>query len=209
MARTQVFFSVVVAAIASLTTLAFPPIAVAQGVISEWTTVKPPPAPELKTVTVDPANTAILVIDFSDACSANPRCAAAIPKVKQLLANARAHHMLVVYTTHGTVKTLKDVTPMPGEQTVVGHANKFADTGLDAILKAHGITSVIVMGETPNGSPLFTCMGAASLGYKVVVPVDTIPGNSPYAEQTAVWAVANDPVVGNMSTLTSVDKIMF
>jgi nicotinamidase-related amidase len=210
MTRTQVFFSAAVVVGASFTSVAFSPMALAQGVVSEWTSVKPPPVPELKNITIDPMKTAILVVDFSAGCTMNPRCVVAIPKVKELLDKARASHTLVVYTAYGNMKPLKDVQSIPDvEQTVVGHANKFADTDLDKILKAHGITTVIAMGETPNGGPLFTCMGAASLGYKVIVPVDTIPGSSPYAEQMAIWAIANDPVVGNVSTLTSVDKIMF
>lgn len=209
MARTQLFFGAVLAAAASFSALAFSPTARAQGVVGEWASVKPPPAPTLKNVTIDPAKTAIVMVDFTDACSTNPRCVDAIPKVKALLDKARANHMLVAYTARRNMKPLKDVQAMPGEQTVEGHANKFAETDLDKILKAHSITTVIVMGETPNGSPLFTSMGAAALGYKVVVPVDTIPGETPYAEQMAVWAIANNPVVRNVSTLTSVDKIAF
>ena len=36
----------------------------AQTVIDEWSSVKAPPAPELKPVTVDPKTTALLVMDF-------------------------------------------------------------------------------------------------------------------------------------------------
>ena len=35
----------------------------ANDITTEWTSVKPPPAPELKPVTVDPQTTALLVLD--------------------------------------------------------------------------------------------------------------------------------------------------
>lgn len=38
--------------------------ATAANIIDEWASVKAPPAPELKTVTVDPKTTALLMLDF-------------------------------------------------------------------------------------------------------------------------------------------------
>ena len=38
--------------------------ALAGDIIAEWASVKPPAAPELKPVTVDPKTTALLVLDF-------------------------------------------------------------------------------------------------------------------------------------------------
>jgi len=44
-------------------------------IIAEWASVKPPAAPELKPVTVDPKTTALLVLDFMKGnCGARPRC---------------------------------------------------------------------------------------------------------------------------------------
>ena len=209
MARTQLFFSAAIAAVVSLAT----PLALAQGVVSDWATVKPPPAPELKDTTLDPGKTALLVMDFNEGtCTTQtgPRCAAAIPKVKELLDRARSSHMLVIYTGFPNMKpVVKDVASAQGEQMLLAHANKFTGTDLDKILKDHGITTVILTGMSANGAVLFTAFGAADLGYKVVVPVDTMPSMSPYAEQSTIWGIANDPGLGNSSTLTSVDKIKF
>ena len=59
----------------------------AQSIIDEWDSVKAPPAPELKPVTVDPKSTALLVLDLvKQLCSPNPRCVASLPKVQTLLA---------------------------------------------------------------------------------------------------------------------------
>ena len=65
----------------------------AQTIIDDWSAVKTPAAPELKSVTIDPKGTALLLLDFNkQTCNAErrPRCIASIPKVKKLLADARA-----------------------------------------------------------------------------------------------------------------------
>ena len=55
----------------------------ANDITADWTSVKPPPVPELKSVTVDPKTTALLVLDFMKGnCGARPRCIATIPNVK-------------------------------------------------------------------------------------------------------------------------------
>jgi hypothetical protein len=48
---------------------------VAADIISEWATVKAPPAPELKPVTLDGKTTALLILDMmKGGCTARPRC---------------------------------------------------------------------------------------------------------------------------------------
>ena len=54
-------------------------------IVADWASVKTPPAPELKPVTVDPKTTALLVIDMiKQTCNEKmrPRCVAAIPKIE-------------------------------------------------------------------------------------------------------------------------------
>ncbi|MGH9810132.1 MAG: cysteine hydrolase family protein, partial [Terriglobia bacterium] len=62
-------------------------------IIDEWAEVKAPPPPELKSVTLDPKTTALLLIDIiKQTCNEQrrPRCVAAVPKIEKLLAAARA-----------------------------------------------------------------------------------------------------------------------
>lgn len=195
---------------------AFPWAASAQGVIGEWKTVELPPPPDLKAVKVDAPKTALLVMDFTQAaCSpdgerSNPRCIAALPKIKSLLAAARAHHMLVIFTSGpNKLPNTKEAPPLPDEPMLSGLPNKFDETDLDKILKDHGITTVICMGTAPNGALLFTAYGAAARGYNVIVPVDTMPGSTPFAEASSIWGVGHDPTLATKSTLTSVDMIAF
>jgi nicotinamidase-related amidase len=190
--------------------------AASQGVVSEWKSVPTPPVPELKTVTVNPRNTALMVMDFTDGiCAAGgarpaPRCVAAIPKVKQLIEEARAHHLLVIYTGYpGYQSFVSALAPMRGEPLVVSHADKFQGTDLDKILKDHKITTLIETGMAANGCVFFTGLGAVHRGYKVIVPVDAMPGQTAYSEQSTIWGIENDGFFKNLATLTSVDRIKF
>ena len=187
-------FGGVFAGIAMVLSSAAMSAAQAQGVVGEWNQVQAPPAPRLREVTIDPAKSVLLVMDFGAAnCAREPRCAADVPHVKTLLDEARMHNMLVVYTGFPGLTIMSDITRRPDEPLVVGRADKFYHTNLDDILKQHGITTVIACGTVANGAELFTAFGAAARGYHVVVPVDCMPGRSAYAEQTVVWGMANDP----------------
>jgi nicotinamidase-related amidase len=216
MTRNQLFRSMAVVAVAVVLSVMLSPVALAQGVVSQWKMVPEPPAPELKAVKVDPQKTALLVMDFNDAlCTSGskdalPRCVKAIPEVKKLIEEARVHHMLVVFTGYPDMKpVVKELAPMRGEPMVVAHADKFVGTDLGKVLTDHGITTVIATGVVANGCVLFTTIGAADRGYKVIVPVDTMPGRSAYAEQSTIWHIANDMTIGRTSTLTSVAMISF
>src|SRR5262249_2848746 len=111
----------------------------AQTIIDEWSSIKAPPAPELKAVTVDPKTTALLMMDFiKQACNEKnrPGCVTSIPKVEKLLAEARAKGLLVVYTMFPSPApasfpdpvigdTLPAVAPKGNEPVVVSFVDKF------------------------------------------------------------------------------------
>src|SRR5258708_7501799 len=72
-------------------------------VISDWNTAVVPPPPELKEVTADPSTTALLFLDImKGGCTARPRCVAAMPNLKRLHDEARAHNMVVWYSLVGS-----------------------------------------------------------------------------------------------------------
>jgi len=81
--------------------LAYGAPAPAQTIVDEWSSVKAPPPPELKPVTLDPKTTALLVMDlFKQICNMErrPRCIASIPRIEKLLAEARTKGVTIVYT---------------------------------------------------------------------------------------------------------------
>jgi len=72
-------------------------------VVSDWSKAVAPPPPELKEVTIDPSTTALLFLDImKGGCTARPRCIAAVPNMKRLHDEARAHNMVVWYSLVGS-----------------------------------------------------------------------------------------------------------
>ena len=60
-------------------------------IIDEWATVQTPKPPELKPVTINPKETALLILDVvTPICNAErtPRCIASLPKLQGLLNQA-------------------------------------------------------------------------------------------------------------------------
>ena len=188
-------------------------------IIADWATVKTPPAPELKPVTVDPKTTALLLLDFMKAnCGVRPRCQASVPSVKKLLDAARAHNMLVAYNLTGQTPKVEDMVdpslaPRAGEDLIKNGrgANKWYDSSLDQALKDKGIKTVIVTGTSAQGAVCGTTNGAAQRGYKAVVPVDGMSAEDAFNELYAAYHIAKGGPVnltGN-ATLTRSDLIKF
>ena len=187
----------------------------AQTIVDEWATVKAPPAPTLKPVTITPQETALLILDIIPSnCNAErrPRCLASLPKIRSLLTEARAKSTLVIYSLAGTATVadvLKEVAPLGTEPVVRARSDKFFGTDLEKILKEKGIKTVIVVGAAAHGAVLFTGTEAAKRGFKVIVPVDGASAESTYIEQYTVWHLANNPSWGSEVTLTKSDMIKY
>jgi nicotinamidase-related amidase len=184
----------------------------------EWASVKLPPAPELKPVTVDPKTTALLVLDMMKSnCGARPRCLATVANVKTLIDAARASNMFVVYnlTGKGLVEDMVDqsLAPRDGEFMVkgAGGSDKFVNSNLDQALKDKGIKTVIVTGTSAQGAVASTSNGAAQRGYKAVVPVDGMSAEDAFNELYAVYHLAKGGPVNltNNATVTRSDLIKF
>lgn len=182
-------------------------------IIDEWATVKRPPAPALKPVTVDAKTTALLMLDFMNQnCGKRPRCVASIPAVKKLLADARAHKVAVVYSLIAkttTADVIKDVAPEAGEPSVLSGPDKFLRTDLEKILKDKGIKTVIAVGTSANGAVLYTASAAALRGMDVIVPVDGMSSVDEYADLSTAAVLTTAPLVSSKVTLTRIDMVKF
>jgi nicotinamidase-related amidase len=79
----------------------------------------------------------------------------------------------------------------------------FTGTDLDALLRSLGTTTVVACGVSLNVGVLGLCLGAADLGYRVVVPSDAVVG---------VPADYGDAVLANtlamVATITTVDDLL-
>jgi len=201
-------------ALAIAMTLAGTP-AFAQTIVDEWATVKTPPAPELKPVTIgNPKETALLMLDFvKQICSpqARPRCVASLPKVQRLLTQARAKGVQVIYTLAGqsVADIWPEVAPAYGEPSVSSGPDKYIGTDLEKILKEKGIKTLIAVGVASEGAVLHTTAASAFRGLKVIVPVDGASSSSIFAELYTAWHLVNAPRLGAQVTLTRLDLIGF
>jgi nicotinamidase-related amidase len=187
----------------------------AQTIIDEWPSVKAPPAPELKSVTIDPRTTALLMLDFvKQTCNekVRPRCPATLPAAKQLLTGARANNVLVIYCiVGGTIgDTVADVAPNGKEPVIQAGPDKFLKTELEKILKDKGIQTVIVAGTAANGAVLHTASEAVLRGFKAVVPVDTMSADNAYIEQyVAYHFISARGGIAAGTTLTRVGMVKY
>jgi len=182
-------------------------------IIDEWTDVKVPSRPELTPVTVEPKVTALLVLDIQkNNCNRQrrPRCTASVPKIRSMIARARANGLAVVYslTSSASVADIrKEVRPLGNEPIVKSGVDKFFNTKLEEILRGRGIRDVIVVGTSAHGAVLHTAAGAAMRGFNVIVPVDGISASNAYAEQYTAWHLANAPGSRKRTTLTQIKLI--
>ena len=195
--------------------VAAPRPARAQSIVDEWSTIKAPPPPELKPVTVDPRVTALLIMDIlPQNCNPQrrPRCVASVPRIQGLLTQARAKGVAVVYTLAAgatPADIFKEVAPLGGEPVFLSGPDKFFGTDLERVLKEKGVTTVITVGTAAHGALLYTASGAALRGLKVIVPVDGMSAEHPYAEQYTAWHLVNVARIAAQITLTRTDLIQY
>jgi nicotinamidase-related amidase len=184
-------------------------------ILEVWDTIKAPSRVDLKTVKVEPAKSAFLVLDIEQlTCNMKrrPRCVASVPKIGDFLAKARAKGLTVVYslTSRGTPETiLPGVIPLSAEPIVKSSVDKFYHTDLEKILREKGITTVIISGTTAEGAVLHTATGAAMRGFQVIVPIDGMSAGTLYAEQYTAWHLVNAPGTRHRTILTRFDMIEF
>jgi nicotinamidase-related amidase len=184
-----------------------------KNVIDEWNSVKVPPKPELKQLTLDPSSTALLLLDFNkQTCNTErrPRCIATIPGVKKFTDTARAKKMAVVYSLSPGAQAsdiAADLAPRTGDPVVTSAPDKFLGTKLEKILKDKKIKTVIITGTAAHGAVLHTASAAALRGFDVILPVDAISAETLYPEQYTVWHLLNAPRISAKVTITKLDMI--
>ncbi len=207
------------AAAAGVLMIAFAALSSAADILNDWTTVKPPAAPELKPVTLEGSTTALLILDMMKAnCGARPRCVATVPNVKRLHDAARTAGAMVWYSLVGSdgKATPADVIdhgfmPRDGEWARQNGPDKFLGSNLEEKLKARGIKTVIVCGTSFQGVGIGTGSGSAQRGYKVIVPLDCLSSEDPYMEQYAAWHLfkGGPTMITSQVTLTRSTMVKF
>ncbi|MBZ9686855.1 cysteine hydrolase [Clostridium estertheticum] len=183
-----------------------------QTIIDIWNTIPTPPPPKLKSVAINPKNSALLILDMETTICKSPRCIASISNINTLLTKGRKNGMPVIYSlthTGNPSDIARQIAPSSGDPIVKSYVDKFYKTNLEKILQENGIKTVVITGYSANGAVLHTATSAAFRGYNVIIPVDCMSAANPYAEQYTAWHMLNSPGTRNRATLTKVDLITF
>jgi hypothetical protein len=185
-------------------------------------TLQMPALPDPVRVTLNPAATALMVLDYVEPiCNAQPKCKdGMLSAVIPFMARARKAGVIVGFGTReqNMSKWLPQVAPAPDDIKVVATAqDRFFNTDLDKELKAKGITTIILVGWKVSGSVTYTSVGATARGYTVVVPVDTTAAATDYEQAIGFYQIlnqlsgnlANEPLKPKAPTLSRTDMITF
>jgi nicotinamidase-related amidase len=185
-------------------------------------TLQMPQSPDPVPVVLDAATTALLVFDIVDPiCTRQPNCTGKmVPAISSLLAKARKAGVTVAYGTRAPTMSnwLPEVLPAPGDIKIESQAqDRFYNTDLDQMLKAKGITTLILTGWKVSGSVTYTSVGATLRGYTVVVPIDTTLDGTDYEIAIGRYQIlhqnssnaTNEPLKNRASTLSRTDLITF
>jgi nicotinamidase-related amidase len=179
--------------------------------------VEVPPYAVEDEVRVDPARTALLVIDMQNDYVARggsllvPDAAATVAAIGRLLALARATRMRVVYSqdTHRRGDPEWEIWPehcregtwgweivaelAPGaDDTVLRKVrhDAFYGTPLDHLLRLWAVDTVVVCGAGANCCVHYTAASAALRWYAVVIPRDAISALEPFDLETSLRQTA-------------------
>ena len=185
-------------------------------------TLQMPALPDPAQVTLKPATTALLVLDYvEDICNSQPKCKSQmLPAMTPFMERVRKAGLVVAYGTReqNMSKWLPEVAPAPGDIKIVNTAqDRFYNTDLDRALKAKGITTIIMVGWKVSGSLAYTSVGATLRDYTVVVPIDTTAAGTDYEQVIGFYQIlnqgngnlTNQPLKPKAPTLSRTDMITF
>jgi hypothetical protein len=182
-----------------------------------------PALPEPARVTLAPATTGVLLLDFVDPiCKSQSKCLnGMLPAMAAFLGQARkAGVAAIAYGTREPTmsKWLPEIAPAAGDVKIPNTAqDRFYNTDLEKELKAKGVTTLIIAGWKVSGSVTYTTVGAMVRGFTVVVPMDATAAASDYETTIGFYNIlnsgtanlANEPLKAKSSTLSRTDMITF
>ena len=194
----------------------------AQNASKPMLTLQMPALPDPVRVTLKPATTALLVLDYvEEICHSQPKCRSQmLPAMTPFMARVRQAGMTVAYGTReqNMSKWLPEVAPAPGDIKIVNTAqDRFYNTDLDKALKAKSITTIIMVGWKVSGSLAYSSVGATLRDYTVVIPMDTTTAATDYETAIGFYQIlnqgngnlTNQPLKPKAPTLTRTDLITF
>jgi nicotinamidase-related amidase len=185
-------------------------------------TLQMPALPDPVPVTLKPATTALLVLDYvEEICATQPKCKSQmLPAMTPFMARVRKAGMTVAYGTRqqNMAHWLPEVAPAADDIKIVNTAqDRFYNTDLDKALKAKGVTTIIMVGWKISGSLTYSSVGATLRDYTVVIPMDTTAAATDYEQTIGFYQVLNQgngnltnvPLKPKAPTLTRTEMITF
>ncbi|MCL6649083.1 MAG: cysteine hydrolase [Chloroflexi bacterium] len=174
--------------------------------------VEVPDYPVASHVAIDPARTALIVVDMQNdfvepqGALFVPDAPATVPRIQQLLALARAHGLFTVFT-QDTHYPGDPEFPIWGEHCLAGtwgwqivdalapqstelvlpkrRYDAFYGTPLDHELRLRGITHLVICGTVASICVHYTAASAALRWYQVIIPVDATSALHPFDLEAA------------------------
>src|SRR5215468_2321865 len=124
-------------------------------------TLQMPALPDPVRVTLKPATTALLVLDYvSEICATQPKCKSQmLPAMTPFMERVRKAGITVAYGTRAQnmAHWLPEVAPAAGDIKIVNTAqDRFYNTDLDKALKAKGVATIIMVGWKVSGSVTYS-----------------------------------------------------
>ena len=194
----------------------------AQSTSKPLMTLQMPALPDPVRVTLNPATTALLLLDYVEPiCNSQPKCKGEmLPAMTPFMARARKAGVAVAYGTRepNMSKWLPEVAPAQGDIKIANIAqDRFYNTDLDKALKAKGIATIIMVGWKVSGSVAYTSVGATVRDYTVVIPMDTTAATTDYETVIGFYQILNQgnsnltnvPLKPKSPTLSRTDMITF
>jgi nicotinamidase-related amidase len=197
-------------------------VAQAQPAAKPMMTLQMPALPQPAAVSLKPATTGLLLLDYVDPiCKNQPNCInQMMPAFAKLMDRARKAGVVVAYGTRtaNMTKWLPEVAPMAGDIKIENTAqDRFYNTDLDKQLRAKGVTTVVMAGWKVSGSVAYTSVGAMVRDFTVVVPMDATAASSDYETTIGFYQILNgananlnnEPLKPKSATLSRTDMITF
>ena len=177
-----------------------------------------PGLPITAPVALDPATTAVLVLDMSTRCN-DPQqvCRDIAPAIAGLLDKARQRGVLIAYTVSAAARgtPMGDVwqgfNPRADEPVLYPDGfDKFVGGELQDSLTSRGIRTLVITGSATNVAVLYTATAAArQYGYDVVIPIDGVNTDNAYQQEYALYQLGVLPGMASRFTFTTLDGVTF
>ena len=164
---------------------------------------------------IDPARTAVLIMDFQQRIIANVATepAAVVENAARALAGARQAGIPVIYVVHRggpfaeyapDVELHQGIAPAEGELVITKvRPGPFSTTALDVTLREMGKDNLVIMGVATSGCVLSSVRWAVDINYSFIVLSDACSDGDP-----EVHRVLTEKVYPRQGTVMTTDEFL-